>query len=44
MTQEEEDKEFYNIINLFLKMMFWLLSIALCMGLTYLAIKLYLTQ
>lgn len=44
MTQEEEDREFYNIMKLFFKMMFWLLSIALVVGLGYLAVKLFLTQ
>jgi hypothetical protein len=44
MSQEEEDREFYTIINLFFKMMFWLLSIAIVMGLGYLAVKLFLTQ
>lgn len=44
MSQEEEDREFYNIMKLFFKMMFWLLSIALVVGLGYLAVNLYLTQ
>lgn len=42
--EEEEDREFYNIMKLFFKMMFWLLSIALVVGLGYLAVKLFLTQ
>jgi hypothetical protein len=44
MSQEEEDVEFYTLIKLFLKMMFWLLSITLFIGLGYLTIKLFLTQ
>ena len=43
MSQEEEDREFYNLIKLFFKTMFWLLSIALFIGLGYLAVKLYLS-
>lgn len=44
MSQEEEDREFYNIMKLFFKMMFWLLSITLFIGLGYLAVNLFLTQ
>jgi hypothetical protein len=44
MSQEEEDREFYTLINLFFKMMFWSLSIALVIGLGCLAVKLFLTQ
>jgi len=44
MSQEEEDREFYTLIKLFLKMMFWLLSIALVMSLGYFIFKLFLTQ
>lgn len=44
MSQEEEDKEFYTIMKLFFKMMFWLLSITLVMSLGYLAVNLFLTQ
>lgn len=44
MLQEEEDKEFYTLINLFFKMMFWLLSITLVMSLGYFIFKLFLNQ
>jgi len=44
MSQEEENIEFYTVIKLFFKMMFWLLSITLCIGIGYLTIRLFLTQ